>query len=93
VRREIPHDPAQVDEPLCPQDQIIARERHDEEIHKEPLDGDDDRCLPNDPEAEDAFPVGHCGRQTWTRLDDHAHATRNFLSNEVVGGSRVQESH
>ena len=41
---EVPHHPANGDHPVSPQDEVIAGERHDEEVDEERLALDDDRA-------------------------------------------------
>lgn len=66
---EVPEHRSQGGEPLGAQHQIVARERHDEEIGAEQIAADGEWRLSKDAWAGDALAVGHRGREAGAALD------------------------
>lgn len=58
---DIPYDRAQHGEPLGAEDDVIAGERHDEQIGRERGTADHDGSAVDDADAGDALPIGHHG--------------------------------
>ena len=88
---EVPHHPPKGDHPVSPQDEVIAGERHDEEVDEERLALDDNRGTADDARAGDALAVSHGGREARARLDRQTSAAGGVLGDEIMCGARVQE--
>jgi hypothetical protein len=66
---DVTDDRAQGGNPLCPEDQIEARQWHDVEVDAERNTLDGDRRLGQDTRGRDALPVGHPRREPWSSPD------------------------
>ena len=86
---EVPHHPPKGDHPVSPQDEVIAGERHDEEVDEERLALDDNRGTADDARAGDALAVSHGGREARARLDRQTSAAGGVLGDEIMCGARV----
>jgi hypothetical protein len=88
---QVPDDGPKRAQPPGAKDDVVPGQGHDEEVGRERLAINEERCVTDDAGAGNALPVGHQSGETGLLLEREAGSPRCVLRDKVVRAAGVEE--